>query len=105
MLLALLRRQPFLMIISQQLVQKVDRLVGNVSLILGRDEARPRLARVPAEHIVELRVELDFVSFQAVHQPNSDQRYIAQHGGVLGGEEMQDRTLTMQRARRYRALL
>lgn len=63
-LLALLGRQPLLVVVPEQLVQKVDGLIGDVPLVLGRDEARPRLARVPAEQVVELRVELDVVPLQ-----------------------------------------
>jgi hypothetical protein len=64
MTLTLLGRQPLLVIVPQQLVQKVDRLIRDVSLIFRRDEFAPWFPGVSAEHVVELRVEVDIVAFK-----------------------------------------
>lgn len=57
----LARRQSLLVVIFEQLVEKVDRLVRDVPLVLGRDEARPRLAREAPEDVVKLGREVNLV--------------------------------------------
>jgi hypothetical protein len=59
MLLRLLRGQPLGMIIPQQVVQKVERLLGHEVLVLLRDILMPRLTRMFAQYSVEVMVELD----------------------------------------------
>lgn len=49
------------MIIPQQPIHKVDRLIRDIPLVLRRHEPAPLLARVPAEDLVVVRVELDVV--------------------------------------------
>lgn len=65
MILRLFRRQPLLMIVPQQLVQEIDRFVGDVSLIFRRDEFAPWFAWVSAEDVVVLLVEFNIVAFEA----------------------------------------
>ena len=79
------------MVVPQQLVQEVDRLVRDVPLVLcvsdasdaiqgpgradqltRRDEARPWLARVPPEDVVVLLVQVDLVPLEAVSRIVSD---------------------------------
>ena len=62
--LRLFCREALLVIVAQQLVQKVDGIVRNVSLVLGRDETAPRLALVSSQDIVVLWVQIDVVLFQ-----------------------------------------
>lgn len=55
------RGQPLLVIEAQEAVEEVDAVVRDVALVLGRDEARPRLLGVPPEDVVELGGEVDVV--------------------------------------------
>jgi hypothetical protein len=48
-------------VVPEELVEKVDGLVRDEALILARDEPAPRLALVPSEDVVVLRVEVDIV--------------------------------------------
>ena len=57
----LLRRESLLVVVPKQLVEEVDGLVRDEALVLARDEAAPRLALVPSEDVVVLRVEVDIV--------------------------------------------
>lgn len=50
------RRNAYLMIISQQLIQKVDSIVANEPLVVGIDEGVPRFLWVTAEYVVVLGV-------------------------------------------------
>jgi hypothetical protein len=45
--LSFARGEALLVIVTEEFVEEVDRLVGNVSLVLCRDKARPWLAGVP----------------------------------------------------------
>lgn len=56
------------MVITEKLVQEVNSLVADESLILRVDEAVPRLLLEPAKDIVVLRVELDLVLVEVVEQ-------------------------------------
>lgn len=56
------------MVVSQQLVEEVNRLVADEPLILRVHEAVPGLLLEPAEDVVVLRVELDLVLVQVVEQ-------------------------------------
>jgi len=51
-------------IITKQLVQKVDRSVRDKSLVLWRNEFAPRLAGISAENLVILHIQLQVVLFQ-----------------------------------------
>lgn len=64
----LLRRQPLLMIVPQQLVQEIDRLVAHEPLVLRGREAVPALLREAPEDVVVLRVELDVVLVEVVEE-------------------------------------
>lgn len=73
MLLRLLRGQPLGMIIPQQVVQKVERLLGHEVLVLLRDILMPRLTRMFAQYSVEVMVELDGIP--APVSKNIDQQW------------------------------
>ena len=73
MLLRLLRGQPLGMIIPQQVVQKVERLLGHEVLVLLRDILMPRLTRMFAQYSVDVMVELDGIP--APVSKNIDQQW------------------------------
>ena len=56
------------MIIPQQLIQKIHRIITHKPLIIRRDIRMPRLLRKPAQNIIILRIELDIVLVQVVEQ-------------------------------------
>jgi len=59
-----LSQQPLLMIVPQQLVQEIDRLVRNVTLVLRSDETLPRFAGEATEDVVEFGREVNVVFFE-----------------------------------------
>eukprot|EP00965_Chrysotila_dentata_P131705 4354916-Pleurochrysis_carterae.AAC.2 len=59
------RRGPLLVVVSEQLVEQIDRLRRDQVLVLMVDEFGPRLAHVPAEQTVKVRVELQVVPARA----------------------------------------
>ena len=73
MLLRLLRGQPLGMIIPQQVVQKVERLLRHEVLVLLGDILMPWLTRVFAQYSVEVVVELDGIP--APVSKNLDQQW------------------------------
>ena len=56
------------MIISEQLVQEIDSLVADKSLVLRVDKAVPALFLESAKDIIVLLVELDLVLVQIVEE-------------------------------------
>jgi hypothetical protein len=56
------------MIVSQQLVQKVNGIVADEPLVVCIDERMPRLFRIPAQYIVVLGIELNVVLVKIVEQ-------------------------------------
>ena len=83
MLLRLLRGNSFLMIVSQQLIQEIDRLWRYQMLIVRIDKLTPRLPRVPSDQRFQVRIQLDPVLVQvrvqflrAQHLCNPDQLVI-----------------------------
>lgn len=56
------------MVVAQQLVQEVDRLVTDESLVLGIDKAVPGLLLEAAEDVVVLRVQLNLVLVNVVKE-------------------------------------
>ena len=61
-------RGAYLVIVSQKLVQKVNGFVGHKSLVLGVDEAVPRLLGEAAQDVVVLRVEFYLVLVEVVEE-------------------------------------
>jgi len=59
--LSLLGSETFLVVVSQQLVQEVNRFVADKTLVLGGDEGVPRLLLETAQDVVVLSVKLDIV--------------------------------------------
>jgi len=64
MIKRLFRQQPLLMIVPQQLVQEIDRLVRDVALVLRSDETLPRFASEATEDVVEFGREVNVVLFE-----------------------------------------
>lgn len=56
------------MIVSEKLVQEIDRLVTNESLVLCADKAVPRLLLEATEDVIVLRVEFDLVLVEVIKQ-------------------------------------
>lgn len=56
------------MVVPQQLIQEVDRLITDKSLVLRVDETVPRLLLEATQDVVILRVELDLVLVEIVEQ-------------------------------------
>lgn len=56
------------MIIPQQLIQEVDRLVTDKSLILRVDETVPGLLLKATKNVVVLRIQLNLILVQVVEQ-------------------------------------
>ena len=56
------------MIIPQQLIQKIHRIITHKPLIIRRDIRMPRLLRKAAQNIIILRIELDIVLVQVIEQ-------------------------------------
>lgn len=54
------------MVISEQLVEKVDGFGAHQVLILGVHESLPSLFGVSAEDVVEARVQLDVILFNVL---------------------------------------
>ena len=73
MLLRLLRGEPLGMVIPQEIVQKVKRLLRYEVLVLFRDVLMPRLTRMFAQYSVEVMVELDGIP--APVSKNIDQQW------------------------------
>ena len=61
-------REALLVVVSEQLVQQVDRLWRDEVLVVGVEELGPRLARVPPEDAVEMRVELEGVLVEVIEE-------------------------------------
>ena len=61
-------KRSYRVVISQQLVQKVNGLVADKPLVLGIDKAVPRLLLEAAENVVVLRVQLNLVLVNVVKQ-------------------------------------
>jgi len=59
---------PYLMIIPQQLIQKINRIIADKALILPIDERMPILLGEPPQNIIILRVELDIILIQIIEQ-------------------------------------
>lgn len=66
--LGLPRSQPLGVVVAQQSVQKVERLIRDQVLILRGHEATPRLARVAAQNTFKLGVQLQVVLIQVLEQ-------------------------------------
>lgn len=71
------------MIITKQFVQKVDCGIRHKSLVLRRNKFAPGLARISAENLVILHIQLQIILFQvrkqligAKHASNLDQLVI-----------------------------
>lgn len=62
MLLRLLRGEPLGMVVPQEIVQKVKRLLRHEVLVLLRDVLVPRLTRMFAQYAVEVMIEFDGIS-------------------------------------------
>lgn len=58
----------YLMIIPQQLIQKINSIIANEPLILLIDKRMPILLREPPQNIIVLRVQLDIVLVQIIEQ-------------------------------------
>ena len=56
------------MVVTQQLVQEVNRLVGHEALVLGVDEVVPGFLLEAAEDVIVLGVQLDLVLVEIVEQ-------------------------------------
>lgn len=56
------------MVISEQLIQEIDSLITNKSLVLGVDEAVPVLFGESSENIVILCIKLDLVLVEVVEE-------------------------------------
>lgn len=66
--LGLLGGEALLVVVAQQLVQKVDGFVGDEPLVLRRDEAVPGLLLETAENVVVLGVELNLVLVEVLKE-------------------------------------
>ncbi len=56
------------MIISQELVQEIYRVVADKSLVLGVDETMPVLLGKSAQYIVILRIQLNVVPIEVFEE-------------------------------------
>lgn len=56
------------MVIAQELVQKVNRLLADESLVFSVDKAMPGLAREAGEDLIVLGIQLDLVLVQVLEQ-------------------------------------
>ena len=61
-------RSTYLMVVAQQLVQEIDRLIAYEALILRVDKAVPRLLGEAAKDVIVLLVQLDLVLVEIVEQ-------------------------------------
>jgi hypothetical protein len=64
----LLGRESIGVVVSEQLVEKVNGLGGDQMLILAVHEALPSLLRVTAQDVVEARIQLDVILFNVLEQ-------------------------------------
>jgi len=64
----LFRSQAILVIVSQQLVKKVNGVVANEALVLSVDERVPWLLGISAKYVVVLGIELNVVLVKIVEQ-------------------------------------
>ena len=56
------------MIVAQQLVQEINSLVGNETLVLSVNEAVPGFPLEAAENVIVLSVQLNLVLIKVVEQ-------------------------------------
>ena len=56
------------MIIPQQLIQKIHRIITHKPLIIRIDESMPRALRKPAQNIIVLRIQLNIVLIEIIEQ-------------------------------------
>jgi hypothetical protein len=63
------------MIISQQLIEKVQSMLAHESLIIRIDETLPRLLGKSAKDVVVLCVQLNIVSIQVLEQVVSPEHF------------------------------
>lgn len=56
----------YLVVVTQKFVEKINSLVADEPLVVGIDEAVPRLLLEAAENIVVLSVELNLILVQVI---------------------------------------
>lgn len=60
--------ESYLVVVAEKLVQEVDSLVTDKSLVLGADKAMPRLLLETPEDVIVLRIELNLVLVEIVEK-------------------------------------
>src|SRR4051812_41200378 len=58
----------YLMIVSKKLIEEVDRIIANKSLVVTVDERMPRLLWLSRKNVIVLRIELNVVFVQIVKE-------------------------------------
>lgn len=61
---SLLRGEPLLVVVLEQIVEKVNGLAADEFLILASNESVPGFARIAPQYVVVLWIELDVVLFE-----------------------------------------
>lgn len=89
------------MIISQQLIEKVNSIVADEALVLGVDERMPALLGKPAENVVVLRIELDIVLVQIIEQVLGAQNFGNLHQLVRVGLAVEEWLLPEDHGRKH----
>ena len=70
-----LMEQAYLMVVSQQFVQKVNRLVTDEALVFVIDEAMPTFLRESAQDIIVLGIKVDLILVQILKEVFSPENF------------------------------